>query len=380
LYHRRDAARHELDVLLYLWGLAWWFGAALREIDRFVADARQPSALLAFVAFTAAAAAYATRRTHALATACTAAFALAGGVLFALWFGAADIAPFTSWGLGAFAIYAAAGVFALQELGKREDFTTALAHIGWLWTWTLALAVTLYQFADEQQLGSGWRTALTVLPLLAAWALSLLRPGWIAFPLRTRFAEYRGSSMLLQALAATAVFCILLLHEGSTAPTAWIPLLNPVELVQLGVLVCVARWLVDRDAMPELAAHRAILLAGGGFLFVTAATLRATHHLGGVPWDANLWSSNQAQTALTVVWSILGVIGWVLGSRRGKRVLWLAGAVLMAVVLAKLLLIDRSRLGNLFGIASFIAYGLLCTVIGYFAPAPPRDEAAEPTP
>jgi len=41
-------------------------------------------------------------------------------------------------------------------------------------------------------------------------------------------------------------------------------------------------------------------------------------------------------------------------------------------VLAKLLLIDRSHLGNLFGIASFIAYGLLCTVIGYLAPAPPR--------
>ena len=34
--------------------------------------------------------------------------------------------------------------------------------------------------------------------------------------------------------------------------------------------------------------------------------------------------------------------------------------------------------GNLFGIASFIAYGLLCTVIGYLAPAPPRQAAVEP--
>jgi uncharacterized membrane protein len=80
---------------------------------------------------------------------------------------------------------------------------------------------------------------------------------------------------------------------------------------------------------------------------------------------------------LTVVWSLLGVLGWVLGSRRGNRPLWLAGALLMGVVLAKLLLVDRSHLGNLFGIASFIAYGLLCTVIGYFAPAPPRGDARE---
>ncbi|MEP6897431.1 MAG: DUF2339 domain-containing protein, partial [Rhodanobacter sp.] len=60
------------------------------------------------------------------------------------------------------------------------------------------------------------------------------------------------------------------------------------------------------------------------------------------------------------------------GSRRGQRLVWLAGAVTMGVVLAKLLFVDRSHLGNLFGIASFIAYGLLCTVIGYLAPAPPK--------
>jgi uncharacterized membrane protein len=99
------------------------------------------------------------------------------------------------------------------------------------------------------------------------------------------------------------------------------------------------------------------------------------HQLGGAPWNDSLWESNLAQTSLTVVWSLLGVFGWVRGSRRGQRVLWLAGAVLMGVVLAKLLLVDRAHLGNLFGIASFIAYGLLCTVIGYFAPAPPRSVA-----
>ena len=30
------------------------------------------------------------------------------------------------------------------------------------------------------------------------------------------------------------------------------------------------------------------------------------------------------------------------------------------------------HLGNLLGILSFIAYGVLCTVVGYWAPAPPR--------
>jgi uncharacterized membrane protein len=114
------------------------------------------------------------------------------------------------------------------------------------------------------------------------------------------------------------------------------------------------------------------LLAAGGLLFATAATLRGVHHLGHLPWNAALWSTTLAQTALTIVWSVLGLFGWVLGSRRGSRALWIAGAVLMGVVLAKLLLVDRSHLGSVLGIVSFIAYGLLCTLIGYLAPAPPR--------
>ena len=130
---------------------------------------------------------------------------------------------------------------------------------------------------------------------------------------------------------------------------------------------------------PEgLARLRIAILSTAGFALVTAITLRAIHHWGGVAWNGGLLSTSLAQTSLTVVWSVLGVAGWIAGSRRGQRTLWLAGAVLMAVVLAKLVFVDRQHLGNLLGIGSFIAYGLLCTLVGWFAPAPPRA-AAEPT-
>ena len=66
------------------------------------------------------------------------------------------------------------------------------------------------------------------------------------------------------------------------------------------------------------------------------------------------------------------MVAWIIGSRRGRRGLWLAGAILMGVVLAKLLLVDRQHLGGMLGIVSFIAYGVLCTIVGYLAPAPPR--------
>ncbi|MCB1577043.1 MAG: DUF2339 domain-containing protein, partial [Xanthomonadales bacterium] len=134
-----------------------------------------------------------------------------------------------------------------------------------------------------------------------------------------------------------------------------------------------ALWMRDADAPALVRGRRSALFAAGGFVLITDATLRAVHHLGGIAWNERLLSASLAQTSLAVVWSILGVAGWVIGSRRGNRPLWLASAVLMAVVLAKLLLIDRQHLGNLFGIASFMAYGLLCTLVGYLAPAPPRE-------
>ena len=37
-------------------------------------------------------------------------------------------------------------------------------------------------------------------------------------------------------------------------------------------------------------------------------------------------------------------------------------------------IVDRQHLGDLLGIGSFIAYGLLCMLVGYFAPAPPRSQ------
>lgn len=373
----RAGARLQLALLAYLWGLAWWIGAALREIERFVPASAQAAAMLAVAAVTAMLGAIAFLRTRAGATAWTAAAALASGVVLVFAFGETMARPFEGWGLAAFAAYAAGGLFALRMLASRDDSAVRVAHIGWLWCWTLAFALALHQYARDSGFGSGWISAATWLPLLLAWTLALLRPAWIAVPLRARFAEWRALLLSTQAAVSTFVFVQLLAHAGDSAPIAFVPVLNPVELLQLGAIGCIARWLLDHDAPDALAGKRPALLALAGFAFLTAATLRAVHQIGGVPWDAGLLDSHLAQTALTVVWSVLGVIGWVLGSRRGQRALWLAGALLMAVVLAKLLLIDRSHLGNLFGIVSFIAYGLLCTVIGYFAPAPPRSALPE---
>jgi uncharacterized membrane protein len=58
-------------------------------------------------------------------------------------------------------------------------------------------------------------------------------------------------------------------------------------------------------------------------------------------------------------------------TRRASRGMWATGAVLLAVTIVKLFVVDLSRVGTIERIVSFVAVGLLTLVIGYFSPLPP---------
>jgi uncharacterized membrane protein len=372
-YRRAGTAMPALAY--YLWGLAWWCGIGVAEIERFVAAAAQADLLLAFVALSGWLAAEAQRRWPARALAAT----TLGGLLLALPLALLQVhahgQPFAGHGVWAWALFAVLGVRSLVCLRGSGGWVARAAQFAWWLVWPSVLCLLGSWLAQRFALAEGWQWALLLAPWLVAAALSLLRWPWLAAPLGADFDRCRtalqGSYFGLLGLAWLWTLCV----PGASAPLPWVPLLNPLELSQLLAVALAARWLWSPSAPAPLRGQRLPLLACAGFLWVTSVTLHAVHYWAPVPW-ASLLSAGVAQTCLTVVWSVLGVLGWVLGSRRGQRGLWLAGALLMAVVLGKLLLVDRGNLGNVAGIASFIAYGLLCTVVGYFAPAPPR--AIEP--
>lgn len=372
LYSRATAARAPLALALHLWGMLWWLAAGASEIERSLSAALQPSAQFAFVGFTALLAALALRHVPRPALAWTVALLVAAGLVLVPPMSVAPARPYAPPALAALALYAACGAFSLRRLRDGEAMALRVAHLGWLWTWTAAAAFVLSRLAADAGLAEGWREALAALPLIVAFAIALSRPNWLAPPLGARFDAHRGVLLATQATVAALAFVALLSTPGGSAPLPFVPILNPTELAQLGLLACLVRW--SQMSLPEIRRWSAPALALAAFAFITMATLRAVHHFAELDWGDALLRSNLTQTALTVVWSLAGVLAWIVGSWRRRRLPWLAGALLMGLVLAKLLLVDRHHLGNLFGIASFIAYGLLCTVIGYFAPAPPRAE------
>jgi uncharacterized membrane protein len=101
--------------------------------------------------------------------------------------------------------------------------------------------------------------------------------------------------------------------------------------------------------------------------------LRTIHHWAGVAFQPQaLIRSDLVQTALSIFWTLLALTSMVVATRRGVRVAWLAGAGLMAVVVAKLFLVDLSSVGTVQRIVSFIGVGVLMLVVGYVSPVPPR--------
>ena len=279
----------------------------------------------------------------------------------------------------AWAGFLLAHAYGLHRLCDPRSRGLGVAHTGVLWTVALVGGLQLERWTDGTLgLGSGWVYAAALAPLVVL-TLGLGRlPRVFAVPVATEFEQHRALWSWSAGIVLAALWMLAHLDAGDTDPVAFIPLLNPLELLQLGLLVLALRWsLGGAERQVPVAA-----MGAAGFLLLTVMTLRAVHQLTGAPWSEALFDSRLAQTALTVVWSIAGVAAWIAGSRMLRRGLWLAGAILMGVVLAKLVLVDRSYVGNIAGIVSFVAVGLLLIVVGYVAPSPPRraQEAADINP
>ncbi|MCL2314072.1 MAG: DUF2339 domain-containing protein [Proteobacteria bacterium] len=366
------AKRAKLATLFYAWGLAWWCGNGIHEISTFLPSFHQAEALWVFAVLTGWLAAEAYRRWPAVVLGLSVLFAFVGVAPLLFWQVDVHGHPWGGYGWGAWGVFAALGFRSLVCLKGGALRIAAYTQTLWWLLWATALSLWLKWLGVEFGLGEGWGVAGLALPWLCIFVLSLFRWPWLAFPQRESFNGFRFvfQSLVWVVLALWWLYALSL--SAGSRPLPWLPLLNPLELTQLALLLATALWLKRNRS-----GGTGFLLPMLGFLFTSVVVLRASYHWGGFYYYDTLWSpaflsDELTQTSLTVVWSILGVWGWVAGSRKGLWKLWLVGAVLMAVVLVKLVLVDRTSLGNILGILSFIAYGILCMVTGYFAPVPPR--------
>nr|WP_227679867.1 DUF2339 domain-containing protein [Psychrobacter frigidicola] len=125
-----------------------------------------------------------------------------------------------------------------------------------------------------------------------------------------------------------------------------------------------------------------ILLALISFWVISSMLVRTLHAFIGTPlwsyeaWGA--WHSEQVQTGLTILWTLLALVATIVASRHWQRTLWFMGIGLLGIVVFKLVLVDLSQTEAIWRVISFLGAGSLILLIGYLAPLPPaRDDVAD---
>jgi uncharacterized membrane protein len=372
--------------VFFLWGLGWWIFAGAHGIHEFLLQPYRVNAMVGFIAVTT--------------------------LLFTL------LAERRDWREGRWPAWGYMPALFALGLASLATQPHPLANAGWL-AWPFAFGVHLFVLRRvENTIAGTWLQALhalgvVVLAILGAielewWAAEFTAPGtaWslaarmvvpallvllissraadTRWPIAGHAAAYRLGAVTPLVIALTLLSVHMnLSHGGRSDPLPYLPLLNAIDLAHLRAgIAIVSAWLALRrsaleppqgvDGRPGLAFAGAIV-----FLWLNAILLRTLHHWAQIPYDFHtMMKSFEVQASLSVFWAFLALALMVVATRGVRRWLWMVGAGLMGVVVAKLVFVDLSNLGGIERIVSFIGVGVLMLVIGYFSPVPPRRKEA----
>lgn len=380
---QRDEESSFMGKVALIWSSAWWGLAWVFECDRLLPRESAVLALLAvslatFVIWRFLARRYDWTQLGQATLACLPVLA----ILFAVQMDGNAGQPLAGWGLLLWPLALALHGLLLRDQNDWAGETVRpVVHVFGAWFFLLLATFEIHwHFAGWGEADGAWpMLGWLVVPLAYLWSLSSER-----FLARWPFSEYRQAYTLTAALPVV-VFLLgwtwqsNLFGEGA-APLPYLPLLNPLEMGQVGVLLGCLLWIRSLGDHP-LFRGRTMAFVGvlgvTGLAVISGMVLRACHQWGGVPWEANaLLSSLLAQSALSIVWSVLAISLMLFGNRNGLRWIWLIGAALVAVVVLKLFTVELAAKGSLERIVSFIAVGMLLLLVGYFAPLPPKREEA----
>jgi uncharacterized membrane protein len=378
------------DSIMLVWGLAWWFLGGLNEIGRLFPDTQASQLSLLFIAASVGLAAF---LSHALGWQAIgyvpigllpimAAFTFSA--LISLW----SPHPLAGWGAPAW--IAAFVVHYVVLLRFDTQWPSAIVR-----TWhagafvLLLLLITrecVWLIQHHAQLGNPWTfAAWAIVPVIGT--ATVIRFGTLRYWPSARYQLDVAGLGLIPVLVWLILWSARALFErGGSYPLPYFPVANPIDLTSLLVLMLLLRWtgFARAQALPVVKAKTLRLfyyvIGVLGVLWLSAAVGRTVHFWGGEPYTLHgLFKSVIYQAALTMTWSTIALVMMVFATRRAMRLLWMAGATLLGIVVMKLFLVDLTGIGTIARIVSFVGVGVLMLVIGYFSPLPPRQKKETPT-
>ena len=369
-----------ITLILALWGWLWWVAAGLTAIDQFLIKDVFMHAGLAFVALTSLLLPYVARYFKWPKLSALASLLLPAMIIAMLWDGAMigfDHAhPFASEGYLAWpaAFTAYAWLIARDAIPNnawlRASLLWLLAIIGGMeWQYQLNHFVAESNVWNE----IGW----AIVPMIIMAAVMRWHAGNNNVDSKRTWL-WIGCAPLVVFLVGW--FMVMSLHSsGNAAPLPYIPLLNPLDITLAGVLLLLLLWQRTVGGFfNKLNSVKPILTAIMGFALLNGMLLRTLHHWAGTPFEwTSIFSNSTVQMAFTILWALTAFVLMLLAHKRRQRQIWIVGAGLMSLVVAKLFLLDLAQHGSVERIVSFIGAGIMLLVMGYFAPLPPAKTNAK---
>lgn len=369
----------DLTTLLAVWGWGWWVASGLTAIDQFFDDPLFAHLGLAFVTATSVLLPYVSRAVKWPKMATLSALLLPAMVLAML----ADcfhLHPFEYYGHSiwplAFAAYA-------WLISRNAIPNVALLHAPLLWLmaiigvleWQFQLAGTVGESQVWQEIG--W----AIVPMLIVGAVTYWQSTKntatdtsLDEPQSASKQTWLWLGCVPLVIFLVAWFMLMSLHSsGNAAPLPYVPLLNPLDITLAAVMLLLLIWhRAVGDYFNTMLRIKPIMASVMGFALLNGMLLRTLHHWAGTPFEwTSIFNNPIVQMSFTLLWGVTAFILMVLAHKRLQRKLWIVGAGLMGLVVAKIFLLDLSQHGSVERIVSFIGAGVMLLIMGYFAPLPP---------
>ncbi|HEY0747132.1 MAG TPA: DUF2339 domain-containing protein [Steroidobacteraceae bacterium] len=373
-----------LPAALFWLGLWWWAAGGISEIFQYW-PAHSLAHTLIFATITALACSAVNQLTQLNAAKVAALLQFPVMVLFALIAAEHGRRPFADggwlgWSLAFVGLYSI--LYSHEGLPRKGLANLLNSGSAWLvcslLSWELAWDTEHHIARGESWPATAW--------VLVPAALLLFLPRLVT-RVKWPFAKNRDAYLFIAGVGLALYLAVWSLATnvsqlGDSSPLPYAPFLNPLDVGQAFVLLVLWRYwrflrAVRSPGFERIDQRLPIpILVGLGFIWLNAVLLRTLHQWFHINLDLDrIFSSTLVQTSLTIFWTVLALITMLIAARQRRRAVWLTGAVLLAIVVAKLFLVDLSRIGSIERIISFVGVGMLMLVVGYFSPMPPAKEA-----
>jgi uncharacterized membrane protein len=303
----------------------------------------------------------------------------------------ADYAPQQDWLWVLWLALFASHWFILKKADLPDQLLAMRAcHAVSVWLLALYLARLLTLAIERADLTNTAWASVTLLTATVIVVFTLTRMSmrkqlvWPWAPYAFTYGYLAAAPIVLLMLVASLV--VAFSSAGDASPLPFLPLINPTDLAVALAIVGALFWRnrlltsqleVPTDHRDWLGRPTDYLLASLTFLWLNSAWLRIAHHWLDVDWSVTaLLSSFAVQAGQAILWTLISATLMIFANRRKQRNLWTVAGVLMAVVVAKLVLVDLSNSGGAERIIAFIAVGVLMLLISWLAPLPPANNEA----